>query len=116
MSSPTLLAGSRATTPLAVSQRPAMIFLSMAWPSANTRLAAAPTTASVREGGGGGGRGPGGGEGGAGDVFLEHGLAVGEYAAGVRAHHGVGQDGGVRAGQVPGLEERAPVDVFFQPG
>src|SRR6218665_430124 len=66
MSSPTLLAGSRATTPLAVSQRPAMIFLSMAWPSANTRLAAPPPTAAVRKAGDG--------------------------------------------------AERAPVDVFFQPG
>src|SRR6218665_2607126 len=73
MSSPTLLAGSRATTPLAVSQRPAMIFLSMAWPAANTRPAPAPTTPSA---------------------ML----------------------GGVRAGEFRGLEERAPVDVFFQPG
>ncbi|MNT28396.1 hypothetical protein D3C72_1640820 [compost metagenome] len=47
-SSLTLFAGSRDTTPLAVSQRPSMSFFSKAWPSAYTLVAASPTTSSVR--------------------------------------------------------------------
>jgi hypothetical protein len=43
-----VFAGSRAMAPLAVSQRPSMIFFSIAWPSSNTLLAASPTTSSVR--------------------------------------------------------------------
>src|SRR5919112_908405 len=47
-SSLTLLAGSSAITPLAVSQRPSIAFFNSAWPSSNTLLAASPTSSSVR--------------------------------------------------------------------
>ncbi|MNV90128.1 hypothetical protein D3C71_1844790 [compost metagenome] len=47
-SSFTVLAGYSAITPDAVSQRPSMIFFSMAWPSANTRVASSPTISSCR--------------------------------------------------------------------
>ena len=50
------------------------------------------------------------------DDLLQHGLAVGEDLAGLFAHHGVIEDVRELAGQVPGLEERAPVDVFGQLG
>ena len=42
------VSASSATAPLAVSQRPSMIFFSSAWPSSNTLLAASPTTSSFR--------------------------------------------------------------------
>ena len=48
------------------------------------------------------------------DQALEHLLAVGMHAQGLGAHHFVAQDGGDGAGQVPGLEEGAPVDVVGQ--
>ena len=50
------------------------------------------------------------------DDLLQHGLAVGEDLAGLFTHHGVIEDVRELAGQVPGLEERAPVDVFGQLG
>ena len=46
------------------------------------------------------------------DDFLQHGLAVGQHLAGLLTHDLVIQDGGVRPGQIPGLKERAPVDVL----
>jgi len=49
-----------------------------------------------------------------GDDLVEHGLAVGKDVARGLAHHRVVQDGGEAAGEVPGLEERAPVDVVHQ--
>ena len=48
------------------------------------------------------------------DQALEHALAIAEHTLGFRTHHLVFQDGGEGAGQIPGLEERAPVDEGFQ--
>ena len=50
------------------------------------------------------------------DQALEHALAVGVHAHGLGADDLVLQDRGERPGQVPGLEERAPVDVLGQLG
>ena len=50
------------------------------------------------------------------DQALQHALAVAEDALRLRAHHLVAQDLREGAGQVPGLEERAPVDEGFQLG
>ena len=47
---------------------------------------------------------------------LEQGHPVGVYPPGLIAHHLVLQDGRVRACQIPGLEERGPVDVLGQFG
>jgi hypothetical protein len=50
------------------------------------------------------------------DQPLQHRLAVGKHLARLLAHHLVVQDGRVRSGQIPGLEERAPVDEARQLG
>ena len=48
------------------------------------------------------------------DQAFQHAFAVGQDAHGLGADDFVLQNRGVRAGQVPGLEKRAPVDVISQ--
>ena len=50
------------------------------------------------------------------DEFLQHGLAFFKHLGGCFAHHFIGQDGREGTSQVPGLEERTPVDVFGDGG
>ena len=50
------------------------------------------------------------------DDFLQQRLAIRQYLLGLHTHHFVGQDGGVRPGQIPGLEKRTPVNVLGQLG
>jgi hypothetical protein len=50
------------------------------------------------------------------DQALQQPLAVAEHALRLGAHDLVAQDVGELAGQVPGLEERAPVDAGGQLG
>ena len=48
------------------------------------------------------------------DRPFEHRLSVQQHALGLAAHHLVLQNGGIGAGQVPGLKKRAPVDKARQ--
>ena len=50
------------------------------------------------------------------DELFQQGLAFRVHLGGRVAHHFIRQNGGERAGQVPGLEERAPVDIVGQGG
>jgi hypothetical protein len=45
------------------------------------------------------------------DDLLQHGLCVDQQLARLLAHDRIVEDGRIRTRQVPGLEERAPVDV-----
>jgi hypothetical protein len=51
-----------------------------------------------------------------GDELLQHRLGVLEHVARRFADHGVVEDLRIAAGEVPGLEEGAPVDVLRQFG
>jgi hypothetical protein len=51
-----------------------------------------------------------------GDQLLQHGLGVLEHIARRFADHRVVEDLRIAAGEVPGLEEGAPVDVLRQFG
>ena len=50
------------------------------------------------------------------DELFQQGLAFRVHLGGRVAHHFIRQNGGEGAGQVPGLEERAPVDIVGQGG
>ena len=48
------------------------------------------------------------------DDLREHALGIGQHAPSLCADHGVVEDGGVGAGQIPGLKEGSPIDVARQ--